>query len=322
MKKENKEINLTAKEKKKIKDSIYDEIKEDLTIELSKSLLEEVNKEFNKEYKDDLKNKISDEIKSDIKTNIRKEENKLSQRKSFKIFRLYIYIFLLIALFGFVIYKLYVTNNLNVIVPESIQIPTIKIPETTTTTKKENEDLVKKYSYLMNNVLINDTSLLNSQNKISDISMPERLKLAYNMLKKEDISIEGTIYMVSSNVLKESYNKLFSTNDYTAKDFKVNTLDFKYSSKTDSYIAIKSEDLNEDEIVFEIDNVIEDDTYVYIETITAYKKNDYIYNINNLESSIVKYKSGLVLSKYKNDLTKNRLVFEKEKGTLYAILKA
>ena len=322
MKKETKEINLTAKEKKKLKDSIYDEIKDDLTIELSKSLLEEVNKQFNKEYKEELKDKISDEIKSDIKSNIRKEENKLSQKKSFKIFRLYIYIFLLIALFGFVIYKLYVTNNLNVIVPDNIQIPTIKIPETTTTSKKESEDLIKKYGYLMNNVVITDTSLLNGQNKVSDMTMQERLKLAYNTLKKESISIEGTIYMVSSTDLNSAYDKLFSTNDYSAKDFKVNSLDYKYSTKTDSYIAIKSEDLSSDEIIFEIDNIIEDDSYVYIETITAYKKNDYIYNINNLDSSIVKYKSGISLSKYKTELTKNRFVFEKEKNTLYAILKA
>ena len=189
MKKDTKEISLTAKEKKKIKESIYDEIKDDLTVELSKSLVEEINKQFNKEYKEELKDKISDEIKSDIKSNIRKEENRLSQRKSLKIFRLYIYIFLLIALFGFVVYKLYVTNNLNVIVPDNIPIPTIKTTDTTTT-KKSDEDLIKKYSYLMNSVILTDTSLLNGQNKISDINMTDKLKLAYNTLKKDIYEIK------------------------------------------------------------------------------------------------------------------------------------
>ncbi len=320
MKKENKEISLTAKEKKKIKESIYDEIKDDLTVELSKSLIDEVNKQFDKEYKDELKDKISNEISDDIKKTIRKEENRLSQSKSLKIFRLYIYIFLLIALFGFVIYKLYVTNNLNVIVPDSIPVPTVKTEEVTTT-KKMDEDLVKKYSYLMKTIVITDTALLNDNYKLNDMTMPERLKLAYNTLNKDKISIEGSIYMVSSSDLKTSYDKIFSTNDYSATDFTINNLEYKYSSKTDAYIAINNKDTNGDNIIFEIDSVIEDETYVYVEVITALKKNDYIYNINNLESSIVKDKGNTSLSKYKTNLTKNRFVFEKEKGTLYAILK-
>ncbi len=320
MKKENKEISLTAKEKKKIKESIYDEIKDDLTVELSKTLIDEVNKQFNKEYKDDLKNKISDEITDDIKKNIRKEENRLSQSKSLKIFRLYIYIFLLIALFAFVIYKLYVTNNLNVIVPDNIPVPTIKTEEITTT-KKADEDLIKKYSYLMKSIVITDTALLNDNYKLNDITMPERLKLAYNTLNKDKISVEGSIYIVSSSDLKTSYDKLFNTNDYNAVDFSINNLEYKYSSKTEAFIAINNKETSGDNIMFEIDNIIEDETYVYVEVITALKKNDYIYNINNLESSIVKDKGNISLSKYKTNLTKNRFVFEKEKGTIYAILK-
>ncbi|MBQ7240163.1 MAG: hypothetical protein IJS56_01855 [Bacilli bacterium] len=320
MKKDNKEITLTAKEKKKIKDSIYDEIKDDLTVELSKSLVDEVNKQFDKEYKEELKDKISDEIKSDIKTNIRREETKLSHSKSLKIFRLYIYIILLLGLFGFVLYKLYVTNNLNVIVPDNIPLPTITREATTIVTKQE-EDLVKKYEYLMNNVVINDLSLLDGQNKMSNVNITEKLKLAYNMLKSDSISIEGTIYMVSSNNLKESYNKLFSSDDYKPVDFTVSNLEYKYSTKTDSFIAIKNKDITSDDIIFEIDNVFEDDTYVYIEVITALKKNDYIYNILDTENSVIKDKGNISLSKYKSNLTKNRFVFEKEKNTLYAILK-
>lgn len=319
MKKDNKEITLTAKEKKKIKESIYDEIKDDLTVELSKTLVDEVNKQFNKEYKEELKGKITDEIKSDIKTNIRREETKLSHSKSLKIFRLYIYIILLLVLFGFVLYKLYVTNNLNVIVPNSIPVPTVKHEEATTT--KVEEDLVKKYGYLMNNVVINDISLLNGQNKMSSINMTDKLKLAYNTLKSEKISIEGTIYMVSSSDLKEAYNKLFSSDDYNPVDFIVNNLEYKYSTKTDSFIAIKNKEVTSDNILFEIDNVFEDESYVYIEVITALKKNDYIYNILDTETSIVKDKGNTSLSKYKSNLTKNRFVFEKEKNTLYAILK-
>ena len=321
MKKENNEINLTAKEKKKIKESIYDEIKDDLTVELSKSLIDEVNKQFDNEYKDDLKNKISNEISDDIKKNIRKEETRLSQSKSLKIFRLYIYIFLLIALFGFVIYKLYVTNNLNVIVPENIPVPTVRTNEVTTTSKSD-EDLIKKYGYLMKSIVITDTTLLNDNYKLNDIKMPDRLKLAYNTLKNDKISIEGSIYMVSSSDLKTSYDKLFNTDDYIAQDFTINNLEYKYSSKTDAFIAINNKELNGDNIIFEIDNIIEDESYVYVEVITALKKNDYIYNINNLDSSIVKDKGNITLSKYKTSLTKNRFIFEKEKGTLYAILKA
>lgn len=321
MKKTDNEINLTKREKKKIKDQIYDEIKDDLTVEISKSILDEVKKSMDSGYKDELKNKITYEITDDIKTNIRKEEHKLSRGKDLKIFRLYIYIFLLLALFGFVVYKLYITNHLNVIVPENIKIPTIKVEEETTTKVKESEDLIKKYSYLMDNVILSDSSLLTGQNKMKDIDITERLKLAYNALKKDQISIEGSIYMISSDDLKESYNKLFSLNDYKETNFSVNSLDYKYSSKTNSYIAISNSKVDSDEYILEVENIFEDDSYVYIEVISALKKNDYIYNINNTESSIAKYKSGLKLNKYKAELSMNRVVFEKETNTLYAILK-
>ncbi len=321
MKKTDKEINITKKEKKIIKEQIYDEIKDDLTVEISKSILDEVKTSLNSDYKDELKSKITDEIKDDIKTNIRKEEHKLSRGKDLKIFRLYIYIFLLLALFGFVVYKLYITNHLNVIVPDNIKIPSIKVEEETTTKAATSEDLVKKYSYLMDNINITDSTLLTGQNKMKDTNIEERLKLAYNNLKKDQISIEGSIYIISSDDLKDAYNKLFSLNDYKETNFSVNSLDYKYSSKTNSYIAISNSKEENSEYILEIENIFEDETYVYIETITALKKNDYIYNINNLESSIVKDKGNTSLSKYKTNLTKNRFVFEKEKGTLYAILK-
>ena len=321
MKKTDKEINLTKKEKKIIKEQIYDEIKDDLTVEISKSILDEVKTSLNSEYKDELKSKITDEIKDDIKTNIRKEEHKLSRGKDLKIFRLYIYIFLLLALFGFVVYKLYITNHLNVIVPDNIKIPSIKVEEQTTTKTNTSEDLVKKYSYLMDNINITDSTLLTGQNKMKDTNIEERLKLAYNNLKKDQISIEGSIYIISSDDLKDAYNKLFSLNDYKETNFSVNSLDYKYSSKTNSYIAISNSKEEKSEYILEIENIFEDETYVYIETITALKKNDYIYNINNLDSSIVKYKSGTKLSKYKSNLSMNRIVFEKESNTLYAILK-
>ena len=321
MKKNEKEISLTSKEKKKIKEQIYDEIKDDLTVEISKSIIDEVKKSLDDSYKDDLKTKISDEISDDIKKTIKKEETKVYRSKDLKIFRLYIYIILLIGLFGFVIYKLYVTNHLNVIVPDNIKIPSITVPETTASTTSKSEDLIKKYEYLMNNIKVKDSTLLNGQFKVTDMAEEEKLKLAYNTLKKDKVSIEGSIYMISSSDLKDAYSNIFNLNDFTNKDFKVDNLDYKYSSKTDSYIAISSGTTSSDEYILEIENVFEDDTYVYIEVITALKKNDYIYNINNIDSSITKYKSGVKLSKYKNNLTMNRIVFEKESNKLYAILK-
>ena len=81
-------------------------------------------------------------------------------------------------------------------------------------------------------------------------------KYVYSYECNDKISIEGSIYMVSSTDLKNAYDKLFSTNDYQAIDFTINNLEYKYSTKTDAYIAINNKEQSSDDILFEIDNVI------------------------------------------------------------------
>lgn len=317
-KKDEKEIKLKASEKKKIKESIMDEIKDDLTIELSKTLVDEVNKSFDDDYKQDLKEKIVNEISDDIKNDVRKEEKRLARRKNFKIFRLYLYIILLLAVICFVIYKIYETDNMHILGLEKISNPrvtTVPIEEV------EEKNLKEKYSSLMNNISISSTDMLNGNLKVSDMSIPERIVLAYNSLDKDSITVEGSIYTVDSSVIKTAYNKIFNTGDYAGTAFSVNGINYKYSTKTDSYIAIVEDDVVKKDIMLEVDNIDEDDKYVYIDTIVAVHEGNYIYSKDNLVTSVSKYKSNMSLSTYKNKLTISKFVFEKtENGNyLYAI---
>ena len=118
---------LTKKEKENIRKGVLEEINDEVRSSLCENVLNDVNERINEEYKENLKETISSEIINDIKENIKEDEKKMSRRKNFKIVRLYIYILLLMAGSIFLIYKLYVTGNLDV-------VKDIKISTTTTTT--------------------------------------------------------------------------------------------------------------------------------------------------------------------------------------------
>lgn len=317
-KKEEKEIKLNSKEKKKIKDSIIDEIKDDLTIELSKTLVNEVNKSFDDEYKQDLKEKISNEISDDIKNDVRKEERKLSRKKSFKIFRLYLYIIILLTIICFVIYKIYQTDNMNILGLDKIRNPRIV---TTPIEEQEAKDLKEKYSSLMDNISISSIDYLNGSFNAESASITDKSVFAYNYLNGDGITVEGSIYTIEGSKMKNAYNKLFNTGDYAGLPFTANGINYKYSVKNDTYIAIVEEVPTKTDIMLEIDSISEDDTYVYIDTIVAVHVGDYIYSKDNLATSVSKYKSNMSLSTYKSKLTTSKFVFEKtsEGNYLYGI---
>lgn len=312
------DIKLTEKEKKKIKENIMDEIKDDLTVELSKTLVNEVNKSFDVDYKEELKSRISDEISEDIKSDFEKEEKRKVRGKNFKILRLYLYIIILLCIIGFVFYKMYKTDNLDIIGIKKLGKSGINIT-TPTTTEEDNKkaQLLEKYKDILDNIKIKSTFYINGDILVENLTTQEKFVLAYNTLSESAIEKDGSFYTLESSKLENAYKNLYGLDDYQAMDFSCDGKDFKYSTKTNYYLALNETETDNVDVIMNIESVDENDEYVYVDVITAIHKGDFIYSKNNLNASVTKYKDTLDLKQYKDKLTTNRVVFKKVLNKTY-----
>lgn len=304
---------LTKKEKENIRKGVLEEINDEMRSNLCENVMNDINERINDEYKETLKETISNELISDIKENIKADEKRMTRRKSFKIVRLYIYIILLMACSIFLVYKLYITGNLDI--AKEIKVSTTS---TTTAVVKDLKWYMNKYGNILNNIKIDNLSLLNGTYDISKIDIKDKLALAYNNLSSDATLKDGMIYKVDENSLKESYKNLFGTEDgYAPSSFQVGKTSFAYSSSSLSYIAVTSEDVKPNDVVMEITNIEEVDETLVVECITALVKDNKIYNINNLETEVKEYISGESLKEIEASLTKIKITFTKTNDNYY-----
>ena len=299
---------LTKKEKENIRKGVLEEINDEVRSSLCENVLNDVNERINEEYKENLKETISSEIINDIKENIKEDEKKMSRRKNFKIVRLYIYILLLMAGSIFLIYKLYVTGNLDV-------VKDIKISTTTTTTTtalvKDLKWYMNKYGNILDNIKIDNVSLLKGNFDISKIDVKDKLSIAYNNLSSDSITKDGMIYSVKEEDLKNSYVAIFGSEDgYESSSFQVDGVVFAYSVSNASYMAVANKENASENILMEITNIKEEDGELVVDCITALVKESKLYNINNLDVALKDYNSGESLKTSENSLSKNRFTFK------------
>lgn len=305
---------LTKKEKENIRKGVIEEINDDLRKELCDSIMSDINDRINDDYKDNLKETISNELIVDIKESIKADEKRLSRSKSFKIARLYIYILLLIACSLFLVYRLYVTGNLDV-------IKEIKTDITTTTTTQEVKDLkwyMNKYGNILNNIKIDNVELLKGNYDFNKVDIKDKLAMAYKNLSDEQIVKDGMIYTVKDEDLKTSYKNIFGTeNGYVSTSFKVDNVNFAYSSTNASYISIVNENISGNDIKMEITDIKGSDEVLEVTAIIALVKDNKIYNINDLNTEIKAYNSGESLKTIENSLSKLTFTFKKIDNNYY-----
>ena len=190
---------------------------------------------------------------NDIKENIKEDEKKMSRRKNFKIVRLYIYILLLMAGSIFLIYKLYVTGNLDV-------VKDIKISTTTTTTTtalvKDLKWYMNKYGNILDNIKIDNVSLLKGNYDISKIDVKDKLAIAYNNLSSDSITKDGMIYSVKEEDLKK-YQKSSSYEDLVSKyntlKNNVSEAESRIKEHNDKVIMLDKENKIKDGRMFKMD---------------------------------------------------------------------
>lgn len=305
---------LTKKEKENIRKGVIEEINDDLRKELCDSIMSDINDRINDDYKDNLKETISNELIVDIKESIKADEKRLSRSKSFKIARLYIYILLLIACSLFLVYRLYVTGNLDVIKEIKTDIPT-------TTTTQEVKDLkwyMNKYGNILDNIKIDNVELLKGNYDFNKVDIKDKLAMAYKNLSDEQIAKDGMIYTVKDEDLKTSYKNIFGTeNGYVSTSFKVDKVNFAYSSTNASYISIVNENISGNDIKMEIIDIKGSDEVLEVTAIIALVKDNKIYNINDLNTEIKAYNSGESLKTIENSLSKSTFTFKKIDNNYY-----
>ena len=219
---------------------------------------------------EEIKNEIEKEVRRQINNELDKTYRKIIRRKSFKIFIKNLLILALMCLSALLAYLLYDTgyldNNYNESKPE--EVITVDEPE-------EQENLIEKYSYLLNNIQISEKS-----NYISDYyngNLTNELKnyLTINLLDFNKYSDE--ILIIDNDTFKKAYETLFD--DYKETNFVYNNSQINYAKKIDSYVSNKQIKKEESNIKRDIINIEESNGTIYIDTIEYLFKHDKKYNV-------------------------------------------
>ncbi|MBR5662630.1 MAG: hypothetical protein IKX00_03130 [Bacilli bacterium] len=175
-------------------------------------------------------------------------------------------------------------------------------------TKKE--DLTKKYSYLLDNIIFDLNSNYTRDYYNGNLTNEIKEYLAYKLIDKEDIMSDDDSSYFELSDLETAYTTLFNE--------KLNPTSFKYNNAAYSYLESKemfvaSSKPNPEKIITrEIINVEKtDDDEIVITTVEGYVDGDKLYNILT-NKKITSYKAGTSLSKYKNKLNVIKYTFTDE----------
>lgn len=295
---------LDKKTKEELKEQILEEINTTVKPDIVNEVVFDIKKAIDSEYKNQIKNEITEDLTNDIKKNIQKEEKKLSRRKSWKIFRLYIYLLLVIACAVFLIYRLYKTDNLDVI-NSNITKPRVSEKTTIKPTSQIIKDLnyyMERYAYLLDNIKISNTDLVKGSVESGTIAISDKLALASALLE-EEINADGSIYTINEDSMKEAYKTIFgSLDDYQTGTFSFKGLNFAYSTATSTYIAVGTIDDTMSYVNNIIINIYEENDVIVFETKAYVIKNDYVYSASNTNYRLMKATDDLDISKVQNRL--------------------
>lgn len=312
---------LDRKTKEKLKKELLETVNTEMKDEIIANIASEVRTSFDKEYKNSIKEDIRDELVNEVKEEVRKEYAKISRRKSFKIFRLYIYLLVLLMIIGYLLYLLY--NNGGIDILDKYQIvkkEEVKNTTTLTTTKagKDAAYYYDNYSYLVDRIKINNYELFNGNYDVMNISSNDRLIMAYNNLSRDKVKVEGMIYTVLDKDIYESYQELFGTTEgYQVNNFKVNNISYAYQESTHSYIAVLMEEESSEKVINDITLIEEDGGNLVFTCLVAVLKDDNIYKVDDINESIGTYDENKGLSLYKDKLSSVKYIFKQVDGEYY-----
>ena len=300
------EVKIPKKVKEEMTEQIIEEIHSSVKEDVLNSVVNDIKTSFDQNYKNGIKNDIKAELIDDIKKDINKEQKKLSRAKSFKIFRLYIYLLIVVGALLYILFRLYQTDNLTVIDKSYTRKTTVGnnsvITETTTTEEiKDGAYYIKNYGYLMDKLKIANVDLVKGNILIESLPIAEKLAI---------------IHTLSEDSLKNSYKDIFGSFDgYTQSNFNVNGLNYAYSSSNSCYMAIGEENLNQSIIKNILVNGYEEGDILTLEARAYVVKDGAIYNPNNMNYRITTVTDDLDITKIQNRLLSVEYKFQKNGNT-------
>ena len=269
-------------------------------------------KETIKEEKIDVR-KLEKNLKKYVDDAISDEMDKTSRKflreKNRKLFYKNIVILVLIAIIGLLVYLLYkedyfdkyfCDNKCEEIVIEKNETV---IEENTTIKEPTLDELIDKYSYLLDSVIINEKS--NYLKDYYDGKLTSELKnyIAFNNLNFKEFEIEEDYNIINESYLKTAYNKIFN-GEYECVSFDYDGQKIRYFNRLGSYVTDSILTKNDSNIKREITNIIVKDNKVEIYTIEGIVKDNKLYNVNNEEigefkkNSLNYYKDKLITLEY------------------------
>ena len=309
---------LDKKTKEEIKTELLEVINTKVKDEIVTSVVNDVKEAFDEEYKKEIREDISRDLIIEIKDDIRKEQNKLTRKKSFKIFRLHIYILALLALVGYLVYLLYNNGGLDILNKYKI----VKNDETTVTTTtapvKDSAYYISNYGYLVDSFYISNLELLKGSYTIDNIDIADKIAMIYPKIAEEDIKKEGIIYSLEEEIIKKNYINVFGENaGYRSANFNWNGLNYAYQESTKTYIAIDNYKNVDSFVNNSIISASYENGLLKFTCYVGFVKNNQLYNVFNVNEALGNYESESSINNYKDSLSIVEYSFKEDKGNYY-----
>ncbi len=271
-------------------------------------------KEVKKEEPIDVK-KLEKNLKKYVDDAISDEMDKTSRKflreKNRKIFYKNIVILILIAIIGLLVYLLYKEDYFDKYFCDKCEETIVieknesAVNETEVVKEPTLDELIDKYSYLLDNININEESIYLKDYYDGKLTSELKNYLSLNNMNFKNFEIEEDYNLINESDIKTSYNKIFNS-EYENTSFDYNGQKIRYFSKLASYVTDSILNKNESNIKREIINIDVKDNKVVIYTIEGLVKDNKLYSISNNEIGDYKKNS---LNYYKDKLNTLEYVF-------------
>ncbi len=263
------------------------------------------------QYVDEAKKKldtyVDEQIDLKIMKKMKEEEKRYVRIQRGKIWRRDIVIILLLIGFGYFGFCLYKIDYFKIKDDIVLREDNNSKQEQDFYQENNKEELLKEYSYLVDNLQIEDEDILSLYK--NDINNVLKLKIAYkNMINSNDYST-GDMITFSSEEMEKAAKKIWGSN-YVIRheNFKYNMIQFLYYNGM--YLGIK-EDFKKMDYIYQINDVKLNKDKLIFEVLMG-KIGDQEELIGKSEKIVLKKYNKEKLENYKEDLYSLTLNFRKE----------
>ena len=244
--------------------------------------------------KSELKDYITLEIRKEFNEEIEKSNKRLIKEKNKSLISKNIIILILISLITFLIYLMYhdgyfkrlFNKDSEVIISNTENNSNLSNNQNASDVeniKKEEEkysldELKDKYSYLLDNIYINEESKYIYDYYNGNLSNELKNYLTCNMIDFKSLSKDDNYNIIDDDTMRIKHNKLFSES-YESANFDYNGNELRYINRINSYISSSLLEKKDTNIKRDIVNIDVTGNNVTIETKEYLYKDNMIYNI-------------------------------------------